>query len=97
MKQYNLIITPRAEKRIERVMDYLLETWGKSSRQKFVKELNRCFHIIAHNPFLFPLSLTHNEIRKCVVTPLNIVYYTIINDDVVVLSLEDTRMDPSRF
>lgn len=40
MSQYNLIIFPRAEERIDSVIDFLLIEWGFQSQQKFMAELN---------------------------------------------------------
>lgn len=51
MSQYNLIISPRAEERIDSVIDLLLIEWGLQSQQKFIAELKHCFKIIEINPF----------------------------------------------
>ena len=53
MSQYNLIIFPRAEERIDSVIDFLLIEWGFQSQQKFMAELKYCFKIIEINPFLY--------------------------------------------
>ena len=45
MSQYNLIIFPRAEERIDSVIDFLLIEWGFQSQQKFMAELKYCFKI----------------------------------------------------
>lgn len=57
MSQYNLIISPRAEERIDSVVDFLLMEWGFQSQQKFLAELKHCFKIIEINPFAFPLYI----------------------------------------
>ena len=51
MSQYNLIIFPRAEERIDSVIDFLLIEWGFQSQQKFMAELKYCFKITEINPF----------------------------------------------
>jgi len=63
MSQYNLIIFPRAEERIDSVIDFLADwmiyaslvlhliEWGFQSQQKFMAELKYCFKIIEINPF----------------------------------------------
>ena len=52
MSQYNLIIFPRAEERIDSVIDFLLIEGGDTqSQQKFMAELKYCFKIIEINPF----------------------------------------------
>lgn len=52
MSQYNLIIFPRAEERIDSVIDFLLIEWGFQSQQKFMAELKYCFKIIENKSFL---------------------------------------------
>lgn len=42
------------------------------------------------------LSLQDKTIRQCVVTPQNKLYYTVQNRDIIILSLEDTRMNPNK-
>ncbi|MBR4048395.1 MAG: type II toxin-antitoxin system RelE/ParE family toxin [Bacteroides sp.] len=93
---YNLIISQRAEERIDSLLDYLLEEWGYNVQQRFLDELIRCFSIIKNNPYSFPFTQQNHSVRQCVVTPLNKLYYTIIEDDVLVLSLEDVRMNPDK-
>ncbi len=43
MSQYNLIISPKAEERIDSVIDFLLIELGFQSQQKFIAELKHCF------------------------------------------------------
>uniref|UniRef100_UPI0022E29CD1 hypothetical protein n=1 Tax=Bacteroides finegoldii TaxID=338188 RepID=UPI0022E29CD1 len=45
------VIFPRAEERIDSVIDFLLIEWGFQSQQKFMAELKYCFKIIEINPF----------------------------------------------
>ena len=54
MSQYNLIISPRAEERIDSVIDFLLIEWDFSRSKKNIAELKHCFKIIEINPFTFP-------------------------------------------
>ena len=54
MNQYNLIISSRAEERIDSVVDFLLIEWGGQAQQKFLAELRHCFKIIEINPCAFP-------------------------------------------
>lgn len=94
MSQYNLIISPRAEERIDSVIDFLLIEWGFQSQQKFIAELKHCFKIIEINPFTFPYIQDNMIVRQCLVTPLSKLYYSVQGDDIIILSLEDARINP---
>jgi plasmid stabilization system protein ParE len=91
---YELKITPRAQKRILQLKDYLLSEWNSSVYNAFVAELNHCLNIIEENPYSFALTDISN-VRRCTVTPLNSLYYTIEGTIVLILSIEDSRMNPS--
>lgn len=91
--KYNFIISSYAEIKIDLTVNYILENWGLKSQQDFLLELKRSLVIIENNPLSFPVSLKSSVIRECVVTPLNKLYYTIREKDIIILSMEDTRMN----
>ncbi len=91
---YLLVVSYRAQKRIESVSDYILEEWGLKAHRRFVAELERCFRVIETNPKAFRCNIDRPEIHECVVSPYNIMYYLVDGLQVVILSLEDTRMLP---
>lgn len=90
---YNFIISSQAEIKIDLTINYILENWGLKPQQDFLSKLKHSLFIIENNPYSFPASLKYPEIRECVVTPLNKLYYTVQGKDIVILSMEDTRMD----
>lgn len=89
-----LIISQRAKVRIAEVSDYIYEQWGQKSHRKFLSELERCLKIIEINPNSFRCNIEMQEVHECVVTYYNILYYTVKEDEILILSLEDTRMQP---
>lgn len=93
---YNLIISSRAEKKIDILLTFLLEEWGISTQQSFLDEFQHCLFIIKQNPYTFPATLQNTEVRQCVITSLSKLFYTIQGDDILILSLEDVRMDPNK-
>lgn len=94
MNQYNLIISSRAEERIDSVVDFLLIEWGVQAQQKFLAELRHCFKIIEINPCAFPYMSDSTIVRQCLVNSLSKLYYSIQGEDIIILSLEDVRMNP---
>ncbi|RHU30316.1 type II toxin-antitoxin system RelE/ParE family toxin [Parabacteroides sp. TM07-1AC] len=93
---YNLVITPRAQCAIDNTCNIILNAWGVKCYNNLIDELERCFKIIQCYPLAFQESSRYSGIRQCVVTSLNILYYMIEGDDVVILAFEDTRMDPDK-
>lgn len=94
--KYHLIISFEAKVRISQISDYVFMNWGLSVYQNWLNELEHCFHIIEMNPFTFPSLLQNMDVHQCVVTPLNKIFYTIKGNDIIILSVEDARMDPAK-
>ena len=94
--EYNLIVSPRAEQRVDALLDFLLNEWGFRVQQNFLDDFQHCISIIRRNPYSFPVTLQDKSIRQCVVTPQNKLYYTVQNRDIIILSLEDARMNPNK-
>lgn len=91
---FTLVVSLRAKARIEEVADYIYEQWGQKAYRNFLLELEHCFKIIEINPNSFRCNMEMQEVHECVVSYYNILYYTIKDDNVLILSLEDTRMQP---
>lgn len=93
---YNFIITPKAQQAIEDISNKVLNAWGTRCYNNLINELDHCFKIIQSHPLAFQESTRYPGIRQCVVTPLNILYYMIEGNDIVILAFEDTRMNPKK-
>lgn len=93
---YNIVITPKAQYSIDTICNGLLNAWGVKYYDDLIEELERCFEIIQCYPLAFQESIRYPGIRQCVVTPLNILYYMVEGNDIVILAFEDTRMDPEK-
>ena len=93
---YNLVITPKAQQAIDKTCDKVLNAWGTKCYNNLIDELEHCFKIIQCYPLAFQESIHYAGIRHCVVTPLNIIYYMIEGNDIIILAFEDTRMNPDK-
>lgn len=94
--KYHLIVSFKAKTKISQIADYVFTNWGLSVYQNLLDELDHCFHIIESNPYTFPLSLQGTDVHQCIVNPLNKIFYTIQGSDIIILSVEDVRMDPQK-
>lgn len=95
-ESYNLLVSPQAEYKLDALLLYLLTEWGMRVQQTFLDNFLHCLSIIKMNPYTFPASLQNPNIRQCVVTSLNKIFYSIEGNDIIILSVEDTRMDPQK-
>ena len=92
--EFNLIFTLRAEERLDHLLEFLSKYWGEKVHGDFISELEHCLTIIKVNPHAFSIIDNSSGLRKCVITPLNILYYIVHGNDIIIVSLENTRMDP---
>lgn len=89
-----MIITSKADDRTSETIEYLYTHWGTTVRNNFANKFKRCLRIIKDNPYSFGIDQKEPRLRRCVITPLNVLYYAIDNKDIIIISLEDTRMNP---
>lgn len=77
-----------------KLLEYLEKRWNKNVCSKFISNLDFCIGLIHKNPIQFPFFSTELQIRKCVVTKQNTLYYRETNTRIEILRLYDTRQNP---
>ena len=83
-----------AEDAFAKLLEYLERRWNKSVCIKFINKLDFCIELIQKNPKQFPFINSELQIRKCVVTKQNTLYYRETNSRIELLRLYDTRQNP---
>lgn len=91
-----VIISPRAERDLEKITDYLLEKWDSKVVDDFIKRYLECFDILSKNPELYPIARKGKQIRRCVVTKHNVAYFKELGDRITILTVFDTRQNPKK-
>lgn len=91
-----IVLTPRAEKEILKVFEYLELNWSEKVKKKFANKLYETIKIVAKNPELFPVSNKNKKLRKCVITKQNSLFYHYNEKHIVVASIFDTRQNPKK-
>ncbi|MEA3443220.1 MAG: type II toxin-antitoxin system RelE/ParE family toxin [Bacteroidota bacterium] len=92
--EYKIIISKRAEKRLENIVEYLLEEWNDKVKSDFIGKFNRMISFLSANPYMFPYFIDEKEIRKCLITKHNAMYYQVNNNVVKIITIHDTRQNP---
>lgn len=90
----DIYFAPLAQERLDDTVEYLDITWGKTVRDKFLFEMTRCLRLISQTPDMFPLFGDYPDVRRCLITYYNTLYYRIRNNQVQVLTIWDNRMNP---
>ena len=63
---------------------------------KFSAKLYDNINLILNDPEIFPVIKYNSRIRQCVVTKQSTLYYSFNEKSIVVLSLFDTRQNPTK-
>ena len=76
----DIYFTPLARERLDDIVEYLDITWGESYQKRtFLSEITRCLKLISITPDLFPLFEDSQEVRQCLITYYNTMYYRVKN------------------
>lgn len=92
----NIIWSPSAKEDLENVTDYLKFRWGTGVTEKFLLRLNRIIRQVSINPRQYAIINSELQIRKCVVTKQNTIYYRIRKKEIEMVRLFDSRQDPKK-
>ena len=91
-----IIITDKAKINIINIFDYLELKWNLKVKTKFAFKLNEMIKLIKINPDIFIISEKNKRLRKCVVTKQSTLYYSFDSNQIIIVSLFDTRQDPKK-
>ncbi len=89
-----VILTPVAVKDFQNIIDYLNYKWGIAVVNNFIDRFEEVS--LSENPEIFPTIDRIKQIRKCVVTKHNTLYFKEYADVIRILTIFDTRQDPEK-
>ena len=91
-----IIWSPASEKDFETILVYPNTHWNRRVILKFINKVDNTIGLISENPKLFPLINKELQIRKCVITKQNTLFYREVNQNIEVVRLFDSRQDPKK-
>lgn len=94
INNHGYLFYPSRSERLDDIVEYLDITWGKVIKKNFLSEITRCLKLISITPDLFPLFEDSQEVRQCLITYYNTMYYRVKNNQIQILTIWDNRMDP---
>lgn len=84
----------QADNDFAKILEYLENRWNNNVCSKIINKVDFCLELIQRNPLQFPLINPDLQIRRCVVTKHNTLYYRETEFRIEVLRLYDTRQNP---
>jgi plasmid stabilization system protein ParE len=88
--------SPKADEDLEKILDYLADEWEEAVSLKFLDLIDILLNQIAISPRQFPLINKSLNIRKCVLTKHNTLFYRNKRTVIEVVRIYDTRQDPEK-
>jgi len=91
-----VIWTKLADEDLGGILQFLEEGWGDRVANRFLNHTLEIVQLLAHKPQLFPLIQSTLQIRKCVLTKHNTLYFKATTAHILILRIYDTRQDPAK-
>lgn len=91
-----VVISKTAEKKLDKLFEYLITEWSVKVKTDFVEKLDSSIEIIKNQPEIFPESKKGKSLRKCVITKQTTLYYRYNSKRINIVTLFDTRQNPNK-
>lgn len=93
---YKIRKTKEFVKNVVAVLEYLEKEWGMRSSEKFQIILDSKLKMLS-NGLICGTEIKKNQgIRKLPITKHNRIYYKVVKDEMIILTLFENKMDPKR-
>jgi plasmid stabilization system protein ParE len=89
-----IVWSPQSEDDLESILEYLSKEWNYAVATKFIDVIDILLHQISINPNQYPKIHKRLNIRKCVVSKHNTLYYRNRRNYVELLRIYDNRQNP---
>jgi plasmid stabilization system protein ParE len=87
-----VVWTDDAKENIRAITNYLLEEWNFEVAENFSDKLIASTLQLETMPFLGKKHPDLSAVRQLVISPQNLLYYTVYKDEVIVLNVIDSRL-----
>ena len=91
-----VILSKTAEKKLEKLFEFLLENWNPKVKYDFIKKLDKNIKIIKDKPEIFPQSEKKVGLHKCVITKQTTLFYRHTIEKITIVTIFDTRQNPDK-
>lgn len=91
-----VIITKTAEKKLNKLFDYLSENWSEKVKKEFIKKLDHNLEIIKNYPEIFPKSDAKPGLHRAVITKQTTIFYRFNSSEIKLVTVFDSRQHPNK-
>ena len=91
-----IFLTAIAESNYEAITDYVFEKFGPIVTNNFIERFWEACLLISDTPEIYPFANKTKQIRKCVVSKHNTIYFKEYTDVIRVLVVFDNHQDPEK-
>lgn len=91
-----VILSKRASKRLEKLLDYLESEWSPKVKKGFIKKLDKSLKKIQKYPESCQQTDFVKGLHMIVVTKQTSVFYRFDSELITVVTIFDNRMDPDK-
>lgn len=88
---YKVEFSKRAETDYYQIIEYLLHNWSKTEARQFILDIDKEIARIIAFPYAFPASGEKKEVRRCVVSRINTIYYKVAKSKIFIITIFDNR------
>ena len=93
---HQIVIKKRFVVKVERVFNYLKTDWSIDVAEKFIFRLQLTLHNLSQQPKAGKALNDKSNIRSFLITKHNKIYYKITEEQIIILNMFDTRINPNR-
>ena len=91
-----VVLSKRAEKKLDKLIDYLRTEWSEKVKSDFVKKLDKSLKQVCEFPDLCQKSDISKGLHMLIVTKQTSVFYRYDDKQIKVVTIFDNRMDPKK-
>jgi plasmid stabilization system protein ParE len=92
---YEIIVKKRFTGKVLKLLNYLEKEWGKPVADNFIAVLEDRIETLSQQPYIGTPSGMKN-VRTILISKQNRLYYRIKGEQIEIITLLDTRMNPER-
>lgn len=89
-----LVWLPGARNDMQKIYDFLYDTWGIKIAEKFLELIDEKVSRIEAYPFSYPSVIGIEGYRRALIHPNVSLYYKISGKRIIIASLHDNRQNP---
>jgi plasmid stabilization system protein ParE len=78
------------------ILEYLSIEWNPKVVSRFINETDTLIRPISRHPSQFPLINKSLNVRKCVISRQNTIYYRASGSTIEIIRIFDSRQDPDK-